>query len=61
MIGFLLALAMGATLIMLLIGITGFIRGGEFNQRYGNKLMRARVGFQFLALALLTLLLMTGS
>jgi hypothetical protein len=27
--------------------------GREFNQKYGNKLMRARVGFQFAAILFL--------
>ena len=61
MVEFLMILAMGATLAVLLIGIVGFLRGGEFNERYGNKLMRARVGLQFVALALLVILLMTSS
>lgn len=60
MIQVLLMLAMAATLIVLLVGITGFARGGEFNARYGNMLMRARVGFQFAAVVLLGLLIMTN-
>ncbi len=52
----LLILAMLATVVVLFTGIFGFLRGGEFNQRYGNKLMQARVGLQFAALAILVLL-----
>ncbi len=55
----LLIAAMLATLVVLFIGIFGFLRGGEFNERYGNKLMRARVGLQFLALVILVVLFLT--
>ena len=49
----LLVVAMSATLAVLFTGIIGFLRGGEFNRKYGNKLMQARVGLQFAALAIL--------
>jgi hypothetical protein len=52
----LLILAMAATVVVLFTGIFGFVRGGAFNERYGNKLMRARVGLQFAALAILGVL-----
>jgi hypothetical protein len=52
----LLILAMLATVVVLFTGIFGFVRGGAFNERYGNKLMRARVGLQFAALAILGVL-----
>jgi hypothetical protein len=38
----------------LLTGVIG-MSGREFNNKYGNKLMRARVGFQLAAVALLFL------
>ena len=60
MLNFLLLLAMLATLAVLVVGLIGFFRGGAFNERYGNKLMRARVGFQFVALALLFLLFVSS-
>lgn len=56
----LLLIAMLATLVVLIIGLVGFIHGGEFNRKYGNKLMRARVSLQFVAVLLLILVLMTG-
>lgn len=37
----------------LLAGIVGMARGGEFNDKWGNKLMRSRVFFQVLAVAFL--------
>jgi hypothetical protein len=45
--------AVGA-LASLLTGVIG-LSGREFNNKYGNKLMRARVGFQFAAIAFLFL------
>ncbi len=44
------------TLVVLFIGIGGFARGGEFNRRHGNKIMRFRVGFQLAALVLLAVM-----
>ena len=51
----LIGLALVAVLVTLVVGVLGMLRGGTFNQRYGNKLMRLRVGLQFLALALIVL------
>jgi hypothetical protein len=55
----LLLIAMLATAGVLLVGLIGFFRGGAFNEKYGNRLMRARVGLQFLALLILGLLFLT--
>ena len=41
---------------MLIAGVVAMLRGGEFNRKYGNKLMRARVAVQALAIALLFVL-----
>ena len=46
---------------VLFVGVAGFLRGGTFNERYGNKLMRARVSLQLVAVVLLGLLLLTQS
>lgn len=51
-----LMLAMLATAGVLFVGLAGFLQGGEFNERYGNKLMRARVGLQLVAVVTLGLL-----
>ena len=60
-VAFLMFAAMAATAAVLLTGIFGFLWGGAFNEKYGNKLMRARVGLQFVAVVLLGLLfLMQG-
>ena len=53
----LLVLAMVATLGVLLFGVLTMARGGEFNQRYGNKLMRARVILQGVALLLFIIIM----
>ncbi len=50
----LLGLALVSVLGVLATGLAGFIMGGEFNRKYGNKLMRLRIAAQ--AFALLTLL-----
>lgn len=53
----LLFLFMAGTATVLLVGVTGFAFGGRFNERWGNKLMQARVGLQLVAVVILGLLL----
>lgn len=48
-------IAMVLVLASLAAGLIGMVKGGEFNKKYGNKLMRARVTLQGLALALFVL------
>jgi hypothetical protein len=60
-IAVLMLIAMAATAGVLLTGIAGFLRGGQFNERYGNRLMQARVALQFVAVLLLGLLFLTQS
>lgn len=50
-----LGLAMLSVLAVLVVGLVAMIKGGEFNAKYGNKLMQARVYLQGLALGLLAL------
>ncbi|MBX7200214.1 MAG: twin transmembrane helix small protein [Rhodospirillaceae bacterium] len=50
----LLGVALVSVLGVLATGLAGFAMGGEFNRKYGNKLMRLRIAAQ--ACALLTLL-----
>ncbi|ANP36546.1 MULTISPECIES: twin transmembrane helix small protein [Rhodobacterales] len=45
-------LAMAAVVIVLVIGLGGFGKGGAFNHKYGNKMMRLRLLFQFIAVVL---------
>jgi len=51
---FLLAAAASfGVLVILMVGILGFARGGEFNRRNGNRLMRYRIIAQAIAVALI--------
>ncbi|PPR61517.1 MAG: hypothetical protein CFH10_01140 [Alphaproteobacteria bacterium MarineAlpha4_Bin2] len=54
----LLIIAMLATLGVLFFGIFTMARGGDFNKKYGNKIMRSRVILQGLALLFIILLMM---
>jgi hypothetical protein len=42
-----------SVLVVLIIGIIAMLKGGDFNKRWGNKLMRARVALQGLAVILI--------
>jgi hypothetical protein len=53
-------IAMILTVAVLATGMVSMIKGGEFNAKYGNKLMRARVIMQGIALAFFALALMTA-
>ena len=50
---FLIPILLAAVAIVLFTGIFGMMRGGDFNRKYGNKLMQLRVGLQFLAIILI--------
>ncbi|MEZ5723121.1 MAG: twin transmembrane helix small protein [Paracoccaceae bacterium] len=47
--------AVAITALILLTGIGGFARGGNFNRKYANKVMRARILAQAVAIALILL------
>ncbi|MFN3953557.1 MAG: twin transmembrane helix small protein [Pararhodobacter sp.] len=47
------AIASGVVLAILIFGIGSFARGGEFNRRNANKLMRYRLAAQFVAVVLI--------
>lgn len=47
--------AVGITVLILLTGIGGFAKGGNFNRKYANKVMRARIVAQAVAIALILL------
>ena len=46
-------LSMAAVAVILIIGIGGFGRGGEFNRKYANKLMQLRIAAQFVAVLII--------
>ncbi|MFQ5955966.1 MAG: twin transmembrane helix small protein [Kiloniellales bacterium] len=56
----LLIVFMLATLGVLATGVFSMMKGGEFNRKYANQLMRARVLCQFLALLFFALFMLTA-
>lgn len=50
---YVVAAACLGVLVILMIGIGGFAKGGAFNKKYANKLMRWRIAAQFLAVVLI--------
>lgn len=51
----LVVLAVLIVLGILLLGIGTFGKGGDFNKKYANKIMRWRIGAQFVAVLLILL------
>lgn len=47
------AIACFGVLVILMIGVGGFARGGEFNKKHANRLMRYRIAAQGLAVLLI--------
>ena len=58
-LGYLTIAAMVVTAIILVVGVSGFFKGGEFNRKYGNVMMRARVVSQGVTIVLLVLFLLS--
>jgi len=52
---------MALTLLILFMGIFTMASGGEFNQKYGNKMMVLRVVFQAITIGLLLLMFLLHS
>ncbi len=60
-VGFIvLIVAMMGALGVCLVGIFALARGGDFNKRYSNKLMRARILLQLLALVVFAILMVAA-
>ena len=53
-------LAMGAVVIILMLGIGSFAKGGETNKKYGNKMMRWRLAAQFIAVLMIAAFMFFG-
>ncbi|QDC11046.1 twin transmembrane helix small protein [Oceanicola sp. D3] len=51
----LVAVACLIVVAILLFGIGGFAKGGEFNRKHANKVMRWRIGAQAVAIVLILL------
>lgn len=47
------ALACLVVLVVLMIGIGGFAKGGDFNRKHANRIMRYRIIAQAVAVALI--------
>ncbi|KRW95112.1 twin transmembrane helix small protein [Paracoccus sp. MKU1] len=54
---YLLAICCLAVVVILATGIGGFARGGEFNRKHGNRMMRWRIIAQAIAIAVFLLYL----
>jgi hypothetical protein len=52
---YLVGLSLVAVVVTLFSGLIGMLVGGDFDRRYGNKLMRARVATQAVTLVLFVL------
>jgi hypothetical protein len=52
---YVVAIAVLIVLGILLVGVGGFARGGEFNRKHGNRLMRWRIIAQFVAVIVILL------
>lgn len=58
---YLIGLSLAAVVAVLITGLVAMSKGGEFNKRYGNKLMRLRVIIQGVTIALFMLyIVLTG-
>ena len=57
---YVIALAMLAVLAILATGIGGFAKGGDWNRRHGNRMMRWRMIAQAGAVALIMLFVWLG-
>ena len=54
----LIVLGLGATAAVLGVGMVAMLRGGTFNAKWGNKLMRLRVALQALTVGLIVVAFM---
>ncbi len=52
---YIVAIACLAVAGILLFGVLTFGKGGEFNRKHANKIMRWRIGAQFIAVVLILL------
>ncbi len=52
---FVIIAALLVVLLILLTGIAGFAKGGDFNRKHANRIMRYRIYAQFVAICLVLL------
>ena len=58
---FLIGLLLLSVLAVLGTGVVAMLRGGDFNRKHGNKLMRLRVLLQFAAVILILLAMLAST
>ncbi|MCC0063090.1 MAG: twin transmembrane helix small protein [Defluviimonas sp.] len=58
---YIVMLACFAVVVILMIGIGGFAKGGEFNRKHANRIMRYRIIAQAIAVALILLFVLLRS
>ena len=51
----LIPVSIAAVTLVLATGLYSMMKGGEFNRRYSNKLMRLRILLQFIAILIIML------
>ena len=49
----LVAISILVVLVILMIGIGGFAKGGDFNRKHANRIMRYRIGAQAIAVLII--------
>ena len=49
------AIACLAVVVVLMVGVGGFAKGGAFNRKYANKIMQLRLLLQFIAVVLIVI------
>lgn len=57
----LLLIAMIAVVGVLVFGLIAMAKGGEFNEKYGNRMMRWRVALQAFAVVLIVIFVIAAS
>ncbi|PKP73025.1 MAG: twin transmembrane helix small protein [Alphaproteobacteria bacterium HGW-Alphaproteobacteria-6] len=50
-----------AVLVILMIGVGGFAKGGDFNRKHANRIMRLRIIAQAIAVALILVFVLLRS
>lgn len=58
---FIVVAAILLVFVVLMVGLGSFTSGGEFNKKYGNKLMRLRIIVQAIAIGLILLYIALSS
>jgi len=56
MFNYLIIAALAATIVVVIVGVLTMAKGGDFNRKYGNKLMRLRLVMQ----AVVVILILAG-